>query len=124
MAKTGGKFVSRMRFRQTSDHPWFFKFPNTHRLFEPFNQKIQELVEAGIVNLHFSYDLKYNNLKRYNYLVFDEPQVLTMKQLEAGFVIWIICLSLSPVAFLMEWLVQGTQYLKVKHYLEAFFKLN
>lgn len=67
---------------------------------------------------------KYVDPKYYEHLFRDEPKVLTMSHLEAGFMIWLGSLSLAFVAFMGEWLIKVMEYFIVKHILKAYFILK
>ena len=98
------------------------QFPRNHRLFEIFDKKLQQLFEGGIIYYYLDEVLKYLNPKRYEHLYRDKPKVLTIKHLEAGFVIWIISVSTALAAFMFEWLIKFYEYLIVKYVLEEFYK--
>lgn len=124
LKETRGKFKSRMKFRKSDDDTWRFDFAHYHRFLDSFNNKLQQLVTAGIINLYFTYASPDLNMKRYSHFFIEEPQILTMTDLNAGFSIWIICCSLGPIAFLIEWMIRIKDYFVVKYVLEAFFKIN
>lgn len=96
-------------------------FPIHHRLFTIFNRKIQQLIEGGIVDLLKEEALKYLNPNRYKHLFTQEPEVLSMRHLEAGFVIWLISVCFACLVFALEWLITFKEYLIFKCLLKAFY---
>jgi hypothetical protein len=82
------------------------EFPINHRLFEIFDEKLERLFEAGIIDHYLDDWVKVINPKRYEHLYPDEPKVLTLKTLEAGFVICLISISFSFIAFIGEWVIK------------------
>jgi hypothetical protein len=100
------------------------KFPHNHELYEVFNTKIQELVSAGLVDHYEEEFSKYLNPKLYKHLNLDGPKVLTMKHLEAGFVIWMIPLFFAMITFCCEWFVRLKEYLLFNFILLSLYKLK
>lgn len=83
------------------------RFPRNHRLFAAFDKKFEKLFTAGIVSKHqdhwsFNY---LRNPKRYEHLSPNGPRKLTLEHLEAGFVIWLISVSIAVMVFLLQWIV-------------------
>lgn len=79
-------------------------FPQRHFFFEVFDRKIQQLLEAHLIDHNLKNDNDEGNLKQFD--KHEQPfKVLTLDELEAGFVISIAPLALSLVAFCLEWLV-------------------
>jgi hypothetical protein len=93
------------------------KFPTNDKLYDSFNRKIQQLHEAGIIKKIMDENKKFLDPKFYEkplmthkeYLettwrksFVDEPQVLTLKDLEFGFVIWLGSLALPLIIFIVE----------------------
>lgn len=80
------------------------ELPRNHKLFNIVDRKLQQLYVGGIIN---HYDEKYArgmDPKVYEHLNHQGAQVLTLKHLEAGFVIWLVSLTFAFVAFLGEWI--------------------
>lgn len=78
-----------------------FKFDtNAQVLFRPFNHKLKQLTESGIVQrlIQPYFENKFS---------LDElgPSVLTMEHLKVGFQAWICCLLVSTLVFAVEVLV-------------------
>lgn len=95
------------------------EIPRNHKLFDVLNLKIHQFFEAGITDYHVNYYNKFLDpnffkkpksfTKEYLHSTLGQqnpegPQVLSMTHLEAGFVIWLVCVSLSLAAFFIEWL--------------------
>lgn len=77
-------------------------FPRHHYLYEPFNQKVKQLIESGFVSkwrLWMSWNSTYNAKEG------QEPSVLTMDTLNVGFLAWFCFLCLSTLVFFMELIV-------------------
>lgn len=65
--------------------------------------KLQQLVEAGLIDYNMRLWIDVINIKRWK--VESGPKVLTLEELEAGFVICLISIVISAVAFCFEWLI-------------------
>lgn len=120
-----GAFNTRIRFLKETEKNWALDFPPVHRFMQPFNKKIQQLFTAGIPNFHKKIDWIYSNPKRYaRFQHLDKPQTLTMEHLSAGFIIWILCVSLGPLGFLLEWMTKVREYLIAKYIFVALFEVK
>lgn len=92
------------------------------KFYEIFNRKIQQMFDSGIVSYHvtrYSSNLNYNKFK---HLYERDPKKLTMKELEAGFVVWIFAVLLTVIVFTCEWIVRFKDYLKIKYVLLAMYE--
>lgn len=103
------------------------RFPMNHKLFEVFDTKIQQLLANGLVE-HFvseSYEAlnpKYELYLRHKTLNEPEnPKVLTLEHLEAGFVIWLLSICFAVFAFAVEWIVRLSELFVWRR---IFFELN
>lgn len=79
-------------------------FTQHHFLFEVFDRKLQQYIEADLINfnLRVFYDEQMNPKK---YEKYAEPfAVLTLGELEAGFVVCALPLFLCVLAFGIEWI--------------------
>jgi hypothetical protein len=96
------------------------QFPRNHKFFEIFNRKLQEMATAGLIehsassylswlkpNCYKKYRLKFEN---------DDPKVLSLKDLEAGFVIWLSFICLSVFVFVLEWIWRLTESFVLKKF--------
>lgn len=103
--------------------PEVLLFKQGHCMYEVFDKKIQQLLEAHLIDYYIE---KYNeevNLKRLE--KHDPPfKVLTLGELEAGFVISTAPLVLSIVAFCLEWLVTLKNLLVVLVTLKTYFMMK
>lgn len=78
-------------------------FESHHFLYEIFNHKLHQYIEADLVNFHKRFFNERFNLKKFE--EFKEPfAVLNLKELEAGFVVCLIPIILSLLVFAIEWL--------------------
>lgn len=76
-------------------------FPSDHFWFEIFDRKLQQYIEAGLI------DFNIREWKEANHLVheYEEPfAVLTLGELEAGFVVSLLPLVFSVFVFGIEWM--------------------
>jgi hypothetical protein len=107
------------------------------QLFDHFNNKTLYLLEAGIIQHWIDQTKKFLDPKYYQrpllltkeYLHEIYPkthpegaQILTVEQLEAGFVIYLAAVAVCILVFMLEWLVRFKDYLVVHHVLAAYFK--
>lgn len=97
-------------------------FPSHHKLYQIFNDKTQQLFESGIFQRYSYGSDRWLDPKRYAHLYRDEPQVLTMNNLEAGFIIWLASLSLTLFAFVCEWIIRIMEFVICKSIFKAFYK--
>lgn len=75
-----------------------------HFLFDVFNKKLQQYVEANLCTSSLSYFDERNSIKRYEQ--FKEAfSVLTLSELKAGFVVCLVPLILCIFVFGMEWMI-------------------
>lgn len=73
-----------------------------HFLYEVYDRKILQFIEAGIFELITRRWYEENNPRRFE--EYQEPfAVLTLGELEAGFVICTAPLALSVLVFIFEW---------------------
>lgn len=93
---SNGKILSRILPESFSTEMTAMIFPKFHRFYDILNLKLQQLFIGGIINYHSSKNWTHTeNAKMYAHLFSDlqGPQILTMKNLEAGFVVWLVSIS-------------------------------
>lgn len=73
-----------------------------HRFIQTLAKKLQQFVEAGLLDYNSRYWFDKTDPKRVE--VETGPQVLTLNELEAGFVVCMVPLAISIIAFGLEWL--------------------
>lgn len=113
-----GKLLDRILKQRLAHDASGMLFPRNHKLFDIFNRKIQQLLTGGIIN-HFTDEwFKYLDAKRYAHLYPEGPKVLTMKHLEAGFVLWLVSISFAIMAFSCEWIIRLKNFCVMKCVLE------
>lgn len=97
-------------------------FPKNHKLFEIFDKKLQQMHEAGLIEFLNRIVKTFAESGQYRKYQEDpnEKKVLTLKSLEAGFVIWLTSLSLSIVMFICEWIIRMRDLVVFKNVFEAF----
>lgn len=108
-----------------------------HKFFDILDIKTQQLQSAGIIDNFIRNIIEMVNPKGYKkpdaytkeYLrdVFPKsfprgPKVLKMETLEAGFVVWLVSLTLAVTAFILEWINRQTMFLVAKNILAAFYE--
>lgn len=75
--------------------------PRDNRYFKIFNKKIFQLFEAGLFDQYGNQLMERRNIKKYE--EYTEPfKILTLDELEAGFVVCIVPLLFSAAAFCCE----------------------
>lgn len=77
-------------------------FPSNHELLESFDDQLQHLTSGGLIDYFTSFYNEFLDPKRYEHLYPIEPKVLSLELLEAGFVIWLVSISISVVVFILE----------------------
>lgn len=94
--------------------------------FNIIDKKIQQLLTGGLIGFYVDkYHIweKPKMYERYRHLFeHDGPKVLSLTDLEAGFVIWLVVLSFSLVAFILEWIARLRDFIVVMFVLNAFFE--
>lgn len=97
------------------------RFPAYHFLFEVFDRKLQQYIEADLIDFSLRSFQKDQNPKKFE--EYKEPfAILTLGELEAGFVVCLVPLVVSILVFGIEWM-QTLKALVVflfifKHYFE------
>lgn len=101
-------------------------FPLFHRFIEVFDEKLQQLFTGGIIDIHSEIWVKPENFKNYKhfYSHLEEPQILTLEHLEAGFVVWLISISFAVFSFMLEWLITFCEFLLIKFVIKLCFQLG
>lgn len=98
-------------------------FAAHHFLFDVFDRKLQQYVEADLVNYN---TMKFNEeFMRARVEDFKKPvAVLTLGELEAGFVVFMVPLALSIITFGLEWIQTLMDYTFALIIFETFFKMK
>lgn len=98
-------------------------FPNNHFLFNTFDRKLQQYVEADLIN--------YNNRKwrrANNPRMFEKQKepfaVLTLRDLEASFVVCLLPFCLSIFVFALEWLRTLIDLIVFLDILKKYYKIK
>lgn len=114
--KTKGTFLNRLLAESLFTEMTAMLFPPFHRFYDIFNLKLQQLFTSGIINFLSEVWVKTDSKKKYAHLFSDlnGPQVLTMKNLEAGFVVWLVSISFAINMFLLEWIAKIFEILKAR----------
>lgn len=78
-------------------------FPTRHFLLDIFDRKLQQYIEADLVNYNSREEHKLINPKRFEVRK-ESFSVLTLAELEAGFVVSMTPLLISILVFVIEWI--------------------
>lgn len=95
--------------------------PKNHKFYDLFNDKLQQLFQSGIISYYNEFWTEWLDPKRYAHLYMEEPQILTLEHLEAGFVIWLISLTFAVLVFVIEWFVRAKDFIVMKYLLNSYF---
>lgn len=96
-------------------------FPHFGNFFDIFDTKLQQLSTGGIIEHYTNVYDESLNLKGFEHLQRTGPEVLTIENLEAGFVVWIVSISFAILIFMFEWICQLSDYLVFKWILIAYY---
>lgn len=99
---TKGKFIQRVLKDRISQEMCGMQILRNHRFFSTLSRKLDQLWTGGILNFYNIAWQKFGDPKRFEHLYVFEPQVLTMKHLEPGFVIFLVSLLVSLISFIIE----------------------
>lgn len=119
---TKGKFASRILSENIITLRCGMAFPRDHRLFPIIDKKIEQLITGGILNYYQDDLLEFLKPKRYEHLYPKMLRVVSMKDLEEGFVVWLISVSVACIAFVFEWLMTFYVYIVWKRILAEMYK--
>lgn len=117
--ETNGTFLSRVFKERLSSE--MYGFSPLNKLHDVFDTKFQQLVIGGLID---SYEKDYEEFlkpKRYEHLQRKGPQVLTMENLRASFVVWLVSVGLALLAFIFEWVRTLGEYFLVKSIFNTFY---
>lgn len=121
----GQSILKRLIEERMSIEMFGMMFPKNHKFHKVFDEKFQELFEAGIIDLFlFKFSKKQSDPKRYSHHHSNGSKVLTMEHLKAGFVIWLASLTLTLLAFMCEWSVKFMEYWICKYVFQEFYELK
>lgn len=91
--------------------------------FSPiFAKKLQQLTEAGLIGYNMRFLLEKNNPKRWE--VESGAQILTLEELEAGFVVCMAPLAISALVFCLEWLITLKNFLVFNFIFKKLFAIR
>lgn len=100
-----------------------FLFPQFHFLFEAFDKKFQHYLEADLIEYNMRAWKEENNLKKLE--KYKEPfSVLTLADLKAGFVVWLVPLSFSFLIFGFEWLITFKKLVVVIFIFKKYYEMT
>lgn len=66
-------------------------------MFEAMNRKVSQLTESGLAQRIVD---SYRCIKKFT--VDSAPQVLTLEHLSAGFYVWLACIIVGVLSFVLE----------------------
>lgn len=97
--------------------------PPLNFFYEIFNRKLQQYFEADLINYNAQYWFEKHNPKRF--MTFKETfAVLTLSELEAGFVVCMVPLVISIVWFCIEWIATLKDLVVVLLIFKCLFKVK
>lgn len=118
-----GKLLGRI-IKGTSPTAKFMVFPRNHRFYESFNKEIQQLLPTGIIN-HLAGNLGNEiNSRKFANLTLENVQPMSLKHLEAAFVIWLVSLLFPIAAFIVEWIFRLRDFIVFKITFEAYIRAS
>lgn len=79
-------------------------FPRNHFLFEVFDRKLQQYLEADLIASTIRHLEEFFNPKKYSRNMMEPFAVLTLSELEAGFVVCLLPLAFTVFVFGIEWM--------------------
>lgn len=92
-------------------------------MYEVFDRKLQQYIEADLVNNNLRAWREEDNVKRFE--KYEEPfAVLTLGKLEAGFVACFVPLAMSLVVFSIEWMITLVNLLIPLLVFRAYFEVK
>lgn len=100
---TTGKFLDRIfKTRWNGDYYAMSFFGPSQKMKTVLQANIDLLVSGGFINYYEKDYNEYLKPKRYEHLHPVGPKVLTMSDLQAGFVIWLCSVMMAVIAFIGE----------------------
>lgn len=120
MMMTNGTIGKRFLREELYVQMFCFKMKNDF-VVDVINEKIQQLVEGGLIEYFDRETNKFLRPETYQHLLYDGPEVLTMEHLEAGFVVWLVSVFIAICAFIGEWIVQLFGYFMIKTVINSFY---
>lgn len=99
-----------------------FAFEPFHVLFDVFDRKLQQYVEADFVNYNIRQWEDSNNRKMYKHK--ETFAILTLGELEAGFVVSMVPFVISILVFGIEWIPTLKDLVTVLFVFKCLFKVK
>lgn len=96
-------------------------FSKRVKYFEIFDIKLQQLFKGGLFQYYNFEIADFTKLKKYEHKLKTDAQILSMKHLEAGFVVCCVSLLFSVFVFIVEWLIRFKDYVLTRCILIAFY---
>lgn len=117
--QTNGRIIKRILKEKIHTEMCGVEIEANHNFFEVIENKIQQLVDCGLIDYYSKKWPDWLNFKRYSHLYPQDPEVLTLNILEVGFIIWLCSLLFAIIAFAMEWLIRIREYIVMKYVLHV-----
>jgi hypothetical protein len=122
---TKGRILKRILKQRVLVSPVGLFFPNNYQYFQIFDKKIEQLITSGIANHYIEKYQVWTKQEAYEKFRHEfennEAKVLTMHDLEAGFVIWMITISLAFTIYTLEWIGTLRAFLVINYVLFIFY---
>lgn len=99
-------------------------FPKNHYLFEVFDKKLQLVMESGLIDEYMKFEQGFDRSNKKLRQSKEPFKVLTLQELEAGFVISMAPLVLSFLVFCIEWMVALKKLLVLHFTFKTYFWLK
>lgn len=98
-------------------------FLRNHFLFESFDRKLQQYIEGDLVNYNCRDFYENNNPAKFRKYE-EDFAVLTLGELEAGFVVCLVPLALTVLVFMIEWIPTLKNFLVFLFIYKKYFELK
>lgn len=98
-------------------------FPRYHFLFKPMDRLLQHFIEADLIGYNTKEFNEKNNPKKFE--VHKEAfAILTLSELEAGFVVCLVPLALSIFVLAFEWIATLKNLIVVLFFFKKYFEVK
>lgn len=105
--------------RSSGEHTVLY-LPAHHKFFSSFNKKFKQMFEAGLFNVYLNEEKEFF-IKNTTKVTEEAFKVLTMEELEAGFVVCMVPMLMAVTVFLCEWVVTTTTLVVTLCIFRAFY---
>lgn len=96
--------------------------PAHHRFFNSFNEKFKQMIEAGLIDQYIRALTEIFKLIGPREKLEEPYKILTLEELEAGFVVCMVSLFLAVAVFFLEWIVRLKDLVVAYFIFQMYFK--